>query len=198
MENLIAKELNLKNWQVKNALELLKENTIHFIARYRKDQTGGLNEEQLREIEKLSNYLQKVENLKKKILKVIEKEGKLTKKLKEKIENSYDLKELEDIYLPYKKTKKTKADIAIENGLLPLYKKLIHENINIEQEYQKYLSKQFDTKEKIIEGLVDIIAQEFSQNANFRKKTEFCRPHPREILRDKLDPLPHLNCSQEE
>lgn len=173
MENLIAKELNLKNWQVKNALELLKENTIHFIARYRKDQTGGLNEEQLREIEKLSNYLQKVENFKKKILKVIEKEGKLTKKLKEKIENSYDLKELEDIYLPYKKTKKNKADIAIENGLLPLYKKLIHENINIEQEYQKYLSKQFDTKEKIIEGLVDIIAQEFSQNVNFRKKTEF-------------------------
>ncbi|WP_126992758.1 helix-hairpin-helix domain-containing protein [Thermosipho globiformans] len=173
MEKLISKKMNLKNWQVKNALLLLKENTIHFVARYRKDQTGGLNEEQLRKIQNLLHYYEKVEKEKKKILKALEKENKLTIELKKKIENSYDLDELEQIYLPYKKKKKSKADIAIENGLLELYNKLINNPESFEKEIPKYFSKTFDTKDKVIEGLKNIIAQNFSHDERIRKRLEF-------------------------
>ncbi|ABR30146.1 hypothetical protein SU69_01445 [Thermosipho melanesiensis] len=163
MEHIIAKELEIKSWQVKNAIELLKENTIHFVSRYRKDQTGGLNEIQLRKIEKRYKYLRNVEQLKIKILKILEKDGVLTPQLKKKIEHTFTLNELEDIYLPFKKRKKTKADIAIENGLLPLAEKSTKGTINLEL---------VNEKEKIIEGITDILAQKFSHNDIVRKKLE--------------------------
>ncbi|ONN27612.1 hypothetical protein XJ44_02450 [Thermosipho affectus] len=169
MEKIIARGLNLEEWKVKNAISLLKENTIHFVARYRKDQTGGLNEITLREIEKKYKYLEKVEKLKKKILKTLEKERKLTTSLRKKIQNSYNLTELEDIYLPYKKRKKTKADIAIENGLLPLAEKACkNQKIDIKTHYTSL----FNTKEKIIDGITDILAQKFAHNDIIRKKLE--------------------------
>ncbi|MFN4199571.1 MAG: Tex-like N-terminal domain-containing protein, partial [Flavobacterium sp.] len=121
--NYIQQTLSLPSRSIENTLALLAEDcTIPFIARYRKDQTGNLDEVQIEQIFKLNKQFDEIIKRKDSVLKSIEEQGQLSEELKQKIENSFDLQEIEDLYLPYKKRKKTKADVARENGLEPLAK----------------------------------------------------------------------------
>ena len=118
---IIASELQLKGFQVANTVDLLDAgNTVPFIARYRKEATGKLDEEQIRAIEERIKYLRMLEERKQTILKSIAEQGKLTPELEEKIQNSLKLQEIEDLYLPYKPKKRTRATVAKEKGLEPL------------------------------------------------------------------------------
>ena len=117
----VAEELKINKNQVENTVNLLDEGaTIPFISRYRKEVTGNLNEEQIRDISEKVTYVRNLEKRKEEVLSSIEEQGKLTDELRAEIEKSVKLQEVEDLYLPYKKKKKTKADIAKENGLEPL------------------------------------------------------------------------------
>ena len=117
----IAQELNIKPYQVENTIKLIDEgNTIPFIARYRKEATGNLSDEQLRDLGERLTYLRNLENRKEEITRLIDEQGKLTDELKLAIENAKTLSELEDIYRPYKQKKRTRATIAKEKGLEPL------------------------------------------------------------------------------
>ena len=124
MENIfeiISKELNIKVPQIENTVKLLDEGaTVPFISRYRKEVTGNLDENQIGDILKAVTYLRNLEKRKEEVIALIDEQGKLTDELKNSILNSTKLQEVEDLYLPYKKRRKTKADIAIEKGLEPL------------------------------------------------------------------------------
>ena len=145
----IAAELNVKESQVSTALQLLAEgNTVPFIARYRKEATGGLDDSQLRTIEERANYLKELQERKETILAAIEEQGKLGDALKEQILACETKARLEDLYLPYKKRRKTKADIAREAGLEELTDKLIADpNATPEELAQAFITEGFeDTK----------------------------------------------------
>ncbi|MFR9020179.1 MAG: Tex-like N-terminal domain-containing protein, partial [Fusobacterium sp.] len=117
----VAKELNLKLTQVENTVKLLDEGaTVPFISRYRKEVTGNLDENQIGDILKSITYLRNLEKRKEEVISLIDEQGKLTEELREAIIKAEKLQEVEDLYLPYKKRRKTKADIAIEKGLEPL------------------------------------------------------------------------------
>ena len=119
--SILAEEFNLKFIQVENTLKLIEEgNTIPFIARYRKEVTGNLSDEILRDLNERLIYLKNLETRKEEILRLINEQGKLTDELKEKIESATVLSKLEDIYRPYKQKKRTRATIAKEKGLEPL------------------------------------------------------------------------------
>ena len=121
INNYVATELNLKLSQIENTVKLFDEGaTVPFIARYRKEVTGNLDEEQIREIIEKVSYFRNLEKRKEEVLRLIEEQGKLTEELKTSIVNAIKLQEVEDLYLPYKKKKKTKADIAKDQGLEPL------------------------------------------------------------------------------
>lgn len=172
----IAKKLNVKEEQVKAVLNLLEEEaTIPFIARYRKEKTGGLDEDQLREIESTNIYLTILADRKKTILKSIEEQGKLTDELKSKILATEKLQELEDLYLPYKPKRKTRATAAKAKGLEPLANFIIN-SPNFEGSFDEILTKYIDeekgvlTKEDALQGAEDIIAESISENAEVRKE----------------------------
>ena len=117
----VAKEMNLRILQIENTIKLFDEGaTVPFIARYRKEVTGNLDEEQIRDVIEKVTYYRNLEKRKEEVLRLIEEQGKLTEELKEDILNAVKLQEVEDLYLPYRKKKKTKADIAKEQGLEPL------------------------------------------------------------------------------
>ena len=117
----IAQELNIKISQVENTIKLIDDgNTIPFIARYRKEVTGNLSDETLREFDERLKYLRNLESRKEEIIRLIDEQGKLTDELKQAIEKAEILSELEDIYRPYKQKKRTRATIAKEKGLEPL------------------------------------------------------------------------------
>ena len=117
----IAEELNIKQSQVESTIKLIDEGkTIPFIARYRKEKTGGLSDEILRELGERLNYLRNLEQRKQEVKKSIETQGKLTQEIEKDLENAITLAEVEDIYRPYKQKKRTKATIAKEKGLEPL------------------------------------------------------------------------------
>lgn len=171
----IADELSLKINQVDEVITLLKEgSTIPFIARYRKERTGGLDEDYLRNIEDRMNYLTLLEERKETILKSIEEQGKLTEELKNKIIECVKLQELEDLYLPYKPKRKTRGTIAKAKGLEPLAM-FILENFafagNFEDELKKYINHELgvETIEEALQGAKDIIAEMISDNADVRK-----------------------------
>lgn len=174
-ENIIinlANNLNVKVSQVKQTLNLLQEgNTVAFIARYRKEATGNLNEEEINQIDVQYKYLLNLENRKEDVIRLIDEKGLLTDELKDKILNSNTLVEVEDLYRPYKEKKKTKASEAIKNGLEPLAKYLLTFPINgdINLEASKYLNEVIDSTEKAIEGAKYIIAENISDNAEYRK-----------------------------
>lgn len=174
-ENIIinlANNLNVKVSQVKQTLNLLQEgNTVAFIARYRKEATGNLNEEEINQIDVQYKYLLNLENRKEDVIRLINEKGLLTDELKDKILNSNTLVEVEDLYRPYKEKKKTKASEAIKNGLEPLAKYLLTFPINgdIYLEASKYLNDVIDSTEKAIEGAKYIIAETISDNAEYRK-----------------------------
>ncbi len=184
--NTISNELQVKPTQVENAVKLIDEgNTIPFIARYRKEVTGGLSDEQLRQLGERLTYLRNLEQRKQEIIKSIEEQGKLTDEIVKQTEIATTLAEVEDIYRPYKQKKKTRATIAKAKGLEPLAEiikeqketkdilEIAKEYVNIEnlsEEDKKNKDKIVADAESAIAGALDIIAEEISDNAEFRKK----------------------------
>ncbi|MFB2936650.1 Tex family protein [Aerosakkonemataceae cyanobacterium BLCC-F154] len=174
---LLAQELSVAPSQVQNALDLLAEGaTIPFIARYRKERTGALDEIQLRNISDRFTYLTELEARKATILDAIASQGKLTDELKAKIESTFQKNELEDLYLPYKPKRRTRATIAREKGLESLaefIKSLNDRNAKptpLEAEAAKYISeeKQVKTAEDALKGASDILAEEVAEKAELR------------------------------
>lgn len=172
---IISEELNIEEWRVAKALELMDQGgTIPFIARYRKDQTGTLNEIELRDIQHRREYLQEIEERKTTILKSIEEQGKLTPELKSQIEACKDKTLLEDLYAPYKPKKRTRATIAKECGLEPLARIIMaqEETDNTPETIGLiYCSEEkgLADPKAAINGACDILAEELADNATYRQ-----------------------------
>lgn len=166
----ISKSLQVKEHQVKNTLQLLEGGaTVPFISRYRKEATGSLDEVAIESIQKQHQKLVDIAKRKEAIIKSIQEQGKLTPELQESIESSWDEKEIEDIYLPYKSKRKTKADAAIEAGLSPLAKMILSQrNDNLERSAEKYTSKAYPSSEDALQGASEIAAQWISERINVR------------------------------
>ena len=168
-----ANEMGLNEKQVEETMKLYDEGaTVPFIARYRKEVTGNLDEEKIRDLIEKISYYRNLEKRKEEVLRLIEEQGKLTEELKENILKAMKLQEVEDLYLPYKKKRKTKADIAIENGLEPLSVFLLDKNVNLDilkKEAEKYINEQVPDVESAVDGAKLIIAQNISENAKFRE-----------------------------
>jgi uncharacterized protein len=167
----IQNQTNIAPKSIEATIKLLSEDcTIPFISRYRKDQTGNLDEVQIEAISKLNKQFDEIIKRKESILKSIEEQKALSPELKSKIENSFDLQELEDFYLPYKKKKKTKADVARENGLEPLSKIIMSQrNDDIEFLASKYLNANVKNEDEALQGARDIIAEWINENIFIRK-----------------------------
>ena len=182
----IAEELNVKETQVESAIKLIDEgNTIPFIARYRKEVTGGLSDETLRNLGERLNYLRNLEQRKEEVVKSIDEQGKLTDEILQSVAIAKTLAEVEDIYRPYKQKKKTRATVAKAKGLEPLANIIIEqketkpieeiakEYINIDklnEEEKKNKDKIVATAEEAINGALDIIAENISDNPKYRKE----------------------------
>jgi len=173
---IIASELKLNIWQVHKTVELLDtENTVPFISRYRKEATGNLNEDQIRSIEERIRALRVLEARKETVLNSIEKQGKLTPELREKIVAAMKLQEVEDLYLPYKPKKRTRATVAREKGLEPLAELMLKLETAIEN-YEVLIGqfineeKGVNTAEEALAGARDICAEIISDSAEVRKK----------------------------
>ena len=168
----IQQNISLQEKQINAVLQLLSEDcTIPFIARYRKDKTGNLGEVEIEQIQKLSKNFDEIQKRKESVLKSIEEQEKLTPELRAKIEQSFDLQEVEDLYLPFKKRRKTKADAAKEKGLEPLAKIIMAQKNSgdIEQTAQNYLNKEVFSVEEALQGARDIIAEWINENIFIRK-----------------------------
>ena len=173
--NIIAYELKVKASQVEAAVKLIDEgNTIPFIARYRKEVTGGLSDEQLRTLGDRLNYLRNLEARKEEVKNSIEEQGKLTDEIVKALEEAKILAEVEDIYRPYKQKKRTRATVAKEKGLEPLSEKILNQekDIDIYEIAKEYidLEKGVETIDDAIHGAMDIIAENISDNPDFRKE----------------------------
>ena len=165
----ISLDLNIKEKQVINTLNLLSEgNTIPFIARYRKEVTGNLDEEQIRKISDVYEYQVNLLKRKEDVIRLIDEKGLLTDELKNNVMSCNKLVEIEDIYRPFKEKKKTKATEAIKNGLEPLAKIIMSFPKNISG-IEKYLNESVKTKEEALTGAKYIIAEWISDNAYYRK-----------------------------
>ena len=167
----IQQNISIQEKQINAVLQLFSEDcTIPFIARYRKDKTGNLGEVEIEQIQKLSKNFDEIQKRKESVLKSIEEQEKLTPELRAKIEQSFDLQEIEDLYLPFKKRRKTKADAAKEKGLEPLAKIIMaQKNGDIEQTAQNYLNKEVSSVEEALQGTRDIIAEWINENIFIRK-----------------------------
>ena len=184
--NTIAEELNIKQSQVENTIKLIDEgNTIPFIARYRKEVTGGLSDETLRDLGERLSYLRNLEQRKEEIIKSIDEQGKLTDEILQSVAIAKTLAEVEDIYRPYKQKKKTRATVAKAKGLEPLAEiimaqeekndinEIAKQYINVDtlsEEDKKNKDKVVATVEDAIQGALDIIAENISDNAKYRKE----------------------------
>ena len=171
----LQNELNLANWQVEKVIKLIDDgNTIPFIARYRKDVTGSLNDETLRKFDERLKYLRNLEDKKEKVIKRIEELEKLDDELKAKIMNAKTLVELDDLYRPYKSKKRTRATVAREKGLDPLAQIILAQEVkqSVKKIAEKYIDpeKEVNSAEDAINGAKDIIAEIISDNSEFRKK----------------------------
>ncbi len=169
----IKEELNVEKWQVEAAVKLIDEgNTIPFISRYRKEVTGSLNDEQLRDLHERLTYLRNLEEKKEQVLKSIEEQGQLTEELKEKILAAQTLVVVEDLYRPYRPKRKTRASVAKEKGLDGLAQFILaQETISpVEEEAEKYISeeKEVTTAAEALQGAKDIIAEMISDEAEHR------------------------------
>ena len=168
----IQQNISIQEKQINAVLQLLSEDcTIPFIARYRKDKTGNLGEVEIEQIQKLSKNFDEIQKRKESVLKSIEEQEKLTPELRAKIGQSFDLQEIEDLYLPFKKRRKTKADAAKEKGLEPLAKIIMAQKNSgdIEQTAQNYLNKEVSSVEEALQGARDIIAEWINENIFIRK-----------------------------
>ena len=183
---IIADELNIKQVQVENTIKLIDEgNTIPFIARYRKEVTGGLSDEVLRTFGERLNYLRNLETRKEEVIKSIDEQGKLTDEILQAVAICKTLAEVEDIYRPYKQKKKTRATVAKAKGLEPLAQIILEQKentsiieiakqyVNIDKlsdEDKKNKDKVVATPEDAIQGALDIIAEDISDNSKYRKE----------------------------
>ena len=186
INNTIAQELQIKENQVEAAVKLIDEgNTIPFIARYRKEATGGLSDETLRDLGERLNYLRNLEQRKEEVIKSIEEQGKLTDEILQAVAISKTLAEVEDIYRPYKQKKKTRATVAKAKGLEPLAEIILEqkEKTPLEEIAKQYINidkldekdkqnkdKVVNTAEEAIQGALDIIAENISDNSKYRKE----------------------------
>ncbi len=167
----IKKTLAISDKSINATLKLLSEDcTIPFIARYRKDATGNLDEVQIEQISKLNKQFEELVKRKESILKSIEEQNALTPEFKQRIEESFDLQELEDLYLPFKKKRKTKADAAKEKGLEPLARMIMSQNANnLQGIASRYLNDQVSSEEEALQGARDIMAEWINENMYVRK-----------------------------
>ena len=179
----IAKNLNLREQQVANTLRLLSDGaTIPFISRYRKEMTGELNEVEIQEIQIQFEKLTELEKRKEAILKSIEEQGKLTPELKKRIQECQSLTEVEDIYLPYKPKRRTRAEIAREKGLEPLAKILMRqEERDPENRALGFVKGDVNTVEEALQGAKDIIAEWVNENEQTRDRVRKCFQHEAQI-----------------
>jgi len=172
----LAKELGLKESQVNNTVELIDQgNTIPFIARYRKEITGGISDEILRDLDERLKYLRNLEARKEEIIRLIDEQGKLTEELKTEILDANVLQKIEDLYRPFKPKRRTRATIAKEKGLEPLAEIIMQQeifSIPIEDLARPFINEELDvnTIEDAINGAKDIIAEVISDNAEYREK----------------------------
>jgi len=170
---IISNELGINESQIQRTIKLLDDGaTIPFIARYRKEMTGSLDEVNIENISSRYKSLLELDQRKETILKAIDEQGKLDHNLKNAILNTFDSKELEDLYLPYKRKKQTKAGVARSNGLEPLAEIILKQkNVNLFQEAAKYISKDVKSKDEAIEGAQHIVAEIISEDVKFREQT---------------------------
>ena len=174
INHILSKELGISLKQVTSVIEMLDEgNTVPFIARYRKERTGGLTDEVLRKFNERLTYLRNLESRKEDVLRIIEEQEKLTPELKLKIKKATTLTEVEDIYRPFKAKKRTRATMAVEKGLKPLAELILSGEFNgdIVEEANKYINEENDVKseEEALQGAMDIISEIISDNADYRK-----------------------------
>lgn len=174
INHILSKELGISLKQVTSVIEMLDEgNTVPFIARYRKERTGGLTDEVLRKFNERLTYLRNLESRKEDVLRIIEEQEKLTPELKLKIEKATTLTEVEDIYRPFKAKKRTRATMAVEKGLKPLAELILLGEFNgdIVAEANKYINEEKGVKneEEALQGAMDIISEIISDNADYRK-----------------------------
>ena len=169
--NFIQSQVNTTPKNIEATLKLLSEDcTIPFISRYRKDQTGNLDEVVIEDIAKLAKQFDEIVKRKASILKTIEEQGQLSPELKAIIDKSFDLQEIEDLYLPYKKKKKTRADVARENGLEPLAKLIFSQrNENIDFVSTQYINEKVKNEDEALQGARDIIAEWINEDIFIRK-----------------------------
>ena len=171
--NIIAKELSVKDWQVEAAIKLIDEGcTIPFIARYRKEVTGTLNDEQLRLLGERLTYLRNLEERKEAVITAIREQDKLTEELEKAIREAQTLVAVEDLYRPYKQKRKTRAGVAKEKGLEPLALliRLEQADTDVQAEAEKYISEEkgVASVKEAVQGALDIIAESISDEADFR------------------------------
>ncbi len=167
----IKEELQVEKWQVEAAVKLIDEgNTIPFISRYRKEVTGSLNDEQLRDLHERLQYLRSLEEKKQQVLGSIEEQGKLTEELRTKIQEALTLVAVEDLYRPYRPKRKTRASVARERGLEPLARIILAQEIRtpLEEEAEKYISEEVPGVQEAIQGAMDILAEQVSDEADYR------------------------------
>ncbi|MGN0162324.1 MAG: Tex family protein [Candidatus Ornithomonoglobus sp.] len=172
---ILCDELGIKEWQAENVIGLIDDgNTIPFIARYRKEATGALDDTTLREFDKRLTYLRSLAEKREDIIRLIDEQGKLTPQLEKAIEAAATVSELEDIYRPYRPKRRTRATVAREKGLLPLSLTLLRQDHSVDPEAaaSEYINEEKGvmTVEEALKGAMDIIAEEISDNAEYRKK----------------------------
>lgn len=172
---LIAQTLQLPESSVRNTIELLEEGaTIPFISRYRKERTGSLDEVQVAEIQQQWKKLKELDERKTFVLSSIEEQGKLTDELRKRIEQCYDPTELEDLYLPYKRKRKTRASVAREKGLEPLAQAILKQTKSRPEELaQAYITEEVPTVDDALQGARDIIAEWVNEDEKARNKVRF-------------------------
>lgn len=169
----LIEEFHLKPFQVENTIELIDaDNTIPFIARYRKELTDSLDDQVLRELFERLTYLRGLEKRKEEIISAIDSQGKLTDELKDKIHAASTMTEAEDLYLPYKQKRKTRASMARAKGLEPLAAELLKQENSLDpMEFAKaFITDEVETEQDALNGAMDIIAEDISDSADIRKK----------------------------
>jgi len=169
--NIISHKLNLPEKSVKSVLQLLEEgSTIPFIARYRKDITGALDEVQVQQIQDEAKFQKEFSDRKSAIEKAISEQGKMTEDIQKALDNAITLAQLEDLYLPYKQKRKTRAQMARDKGLEPFANLLLaQENISLEEEAKRYITEEVKTFDEVLVGARDIIAENINENATVRE-----------------------------
>lgn len=169
----LIQEFHIKEKQVRNTIQLIDEgNTIPFISRYRKEMTGGLSDELLRNLDERLTYLRNLESRKEEVLHLIEEQGKLTQELRKEIEQAQVLQKIEDLYRPFRPKRSTRATKAKEKGLEPLANTILAQEVlqgSLEELARPYLNEEVTSIEEVLQGAQDIIAELISDNAEYRE-----------------------------